>query len=181
LHAEPQVEVEKRLSWLNADPDGYSPQPYEQLAGVYRSSGDDEAALQVLIAKHQRRRAQPTLGRPAKLWSWFLDLTVAYGYRLWRAGVWLIVLAAVGSLLFGEVFHAAAHGSGDLTPSKNAGPVPPFQPVLYSFDVLLPVVSLGQKAAWNAHGAAQWITAIGTLVGWLLTTALVAGVVIRRE
>ena len=180
LHAEPEVSLDQRLDWLTAaDPDEYSPQPYEQLADVYRSSGDDQAARRVLIAKHRRRRRQ--LGGPAKLWSWFLELTVCYGYRLWLAGVWLIVLAVVGSVLFGEVFAAAASGSGDLTPATDANPVPSFQPVLYSVDVLLPVASLGEVTGWNAHGAAQWITAIEGVCGWLLATALVAGLVIRRE
>jgi adhesin HecA-like repeat protein len=179
LQAEPEVSVSERLDWLTAaDPDEYSPQPYEQLAGVYRSSGNDEAAREVLIAKQRRR--QETLGRGAKAWSWFLGKTVGYGYRLWLAGVWLIALAVVGSVLFWQVFDAVANGSGDLTPAKDANQVPPFQPLLYTVDVLLPVVSLGQDSGWNAHGAAQWITAIGTLCGWLLTTALVAGLVIRR-
>jgi hypothetical protein len=179
LPAEPEVSVGQRLGWLAADPGEYSPQPYEQLAGVYRRSGDDEAARRVLIAK-QRRRRQEALGRPAKAWSWFLGLTVGYGYRLWLAGAWLIVLGLVGSLLFGALFDAATTGPGDLTPTKDADQVPPFQPVLYTVDVLLPVVSLGQETGWNAHGAAQWVMAGGTLSGWLLTTALVAGLVIRR-
>jgi hypothetical protein len=164
LHAEPEVSVRQRLDWLTADPDEYSPQPYEQLAGVYRSSGDDEAARRVLIAK-QRRRRQEALGGAAKAWSWFLAITVRYGYQLWLAGVWLLGLVVIGSLLYGEVFDAVANRSGDLTPAKDASQVPPFQPVLYTIDVLLPLVSLGQDTGWNAHGAAQWITAIGTVCG----------------
>ena len=180
LHASSKVDAKQRLEWLGRDPDGYAPQPYQQLADVYRRSGDDEAARQVLIAKQRRR--QEDLGWPAKWWSWFLGLTVGYGYRLWLAGVWLIVLAVTGSLLFGEVFDAVANGSGDLTPAKAADQVAPFQPVLYTVDVLLPVVSLaGQETGWNANGAAQWVTAIGTLAGWLLSTALVAGLVIRSQ
>ena len=80
----------------------------------------------MLIAKQRRR--QEDLGWPAKWWSRFLGLTVGYGYRLWLAGVWLIVLAVTGSLLFGEVFDAVANGSGDLTPAKAADQVAPSSP-----------------------------------------------------
>ncbi len=180
LDADFNVSVRDRLDWLSADPDGYSPQPYEQLAEVYRRAGDDEAARCVLIAKQDRRRKEALRG-PANVWSWFLKVTVGYGYRLWLAGVWLIVLAVVGSLLFGEVFHAVAKGSGDLTPARDADQVPPFQPVLYTVDVLVPLVNLGQDTGWNAHGAAQWVTSLWRVCGWLLTTALLAGLVIRRE
>jgi hypothetical protein len=80
-------------------------------------------------------------------------------------------------VLFGTAFSTSG---GDLTPAKTVAETAPFQPVLYAVDVLLPVVSLGQDTAWNAHGAAQWVAAVGTLLGWLLTSALVAGLIIRR-
>ena len=174
----PDAPAKSSLRWLAGDPDGYAPQPYEQLADVHRRHGDDESARQVLIAKQRRRRQ--TLAGPAKAWSSFLDVTVRYGHRLWLAGVWLIALAIVGTVLFGVIFDATTTAGGDLTPAKAAEQAAPFQPVLYAIDVLLPVISLGQDTSWNAHGAAQWATAIGTLLGWLLTTAFVAGLVTRR-
>jgi adhesin HecA-like repeat protein len=179
LEIEPGPSVDERLAWLAADPDGYSPQPYEQLASVYRSAGDDEGAQRVLIAKQRRRRSE-ALGWPAKGWSLFLGMTVGYGYRLWLAGIWLLALALAGALLFQWVLDAAPMGESDLTPAKATDQMPDFQPAIYSIDVLLPVVSLGQDTAWNAHGAAQWVTVVGTLCGWLLTTALIAGLVTRR-
>jgi hypothetical protein len=48
-------------------------------------------------------------------------------------------------------------------------------------DALVPVLNLGQETAWNAHGAAQLTSALLTVVGWLLTTALLAGIVARRQ
>jgi hypothetical protein len=179
LSATPEPLVGSRLHWLAADPQGYAPQPYEELADAYRHSGDEAAARKVLIAKQARRRTE-TLAWPAKGWSWFLGATVGYGYRLHYAGLWLIALAISGSLLFAVVFQATTTPGGDLTPAKTARQSPSFQPALYTIDVLLPVVSLGQDTGWNAHGAAQWITPSGTLLGWLLTTALAAGLVTRR-
>jgi hypothetical protein len=80
--------------------------------------------------------------------------------------------------LFGKVFE---HGpSQDLTSAKPEQ-MPSFQPVIYTADALVPVLNLGQESAWNAHGAALWTTAALTVVGWLLTTALLAGFAARRQ
>ncbi len=49
--------VHVRLAWLRRDPDGFSPQPYEQLAACYRRMGHEPEARRVLLAKHRRRRA----------------------------------------------------------------------------------------------------------------------------
>jgi hypothetical protein len=45
--------------------------------------------------------------------------------------------------------------------------------VLYTLDLLLPVVNLHQRDAWVAHGAAQW-GALLTIAGWILATAWIA-------
>jgi hypothetical protein len=44
---------------------------------------------------------------------------------------------------------------------------------LYTLDLLLPVVNLHQRDAWIAHGATQWLVLAFSLVGWVLTTAIV--------
>jgi hypothetical protein len=41
------IDVHRRLAWLRRDPDGYLPQPYEQLAAVYRRTGHDWEARRV--------------------------------------------------------------------------------------------------------------------------------------
>ena len=69
------------------NPRGYSPQPYEQLAAVYRRAGRDQDARTVAIAKQRARRR--TLSLPGRLWSLLLDGLVGYGYRTWVAGLWL--------------------------------------------------------------------------------------------
>jgi hypothetical protein len=181
LDAESDVSVKERLEWVARDPDAYAPQPYEQLAAVYTAHGDDSAARQVAIEKQRRRRQQPQLPLPAKVWSWFLGATVGHGYRLWFAGAWLLVLVGVGSLLFSQFFEAGMRASDDLTPARSADQIASFQPIIYTVDALVPVLNLGQETAWNAHGAAQWTSASLTVVGWLLTTALLAGIVARRQ
>lgn len=59
---------------------------------------------------------------------------------------------------------------------KAAGPIaeiPAFQPLLYSVDLVLPIVDLGQHDAWLAEGPAQ-LGVFLTLAGWVLATAAVA-------
>ncbi|MBO1336292.1 oxidoreductase [Streptomyces sp. VRA16 Mangrove soil] len=157
-------DVTNRLAWLRLS-DEYTPLPYEQLAANYRALGHDDQARRVLLQRQRRRREeQPLLGRA---WGMLLDATVGYGYRPWLAGIWLALLIALGSLVFD------AH-----TPVPNKpGEGPPFNPVAYTVDLLVPVGGLGQSGAWHWHEAGVQGLAYGLVaVGWLLTTAVVAGV-----
>jgi hypothetical protein len=153
-----------RLEWLRQNESGYSPQIYEQLAAVYRRAGQDDEARRILIAKQRRRSAEGTLAD--KMWGWLLDWTVGYGYRTWQAVLWLAGLLALGTILFGYVY------PGDLT-AANKATAPPFQPFLYTLDLLLPVASLHQRDGWIAHGAAQWWSVFFIIMGWILATAVV--------
>lgn len=79
---------------------------------------------------------------------------------------WLLGLLAAGSAWF------AVH-----RPQPLAGqPGPHFNPVAYTPDLLVPVLSLGQGNAWNPAGASQAVAYALIVSGWVLVTALVAGV-----
>ncbi|MFI1167952.1 hypothetical protein ACH4UM_31225 [Streptomyces sp. NPDC020801] len=166
----PALPAAERLPWLGRDPDGFTPQPYEQLASVYRQHGRDADARTVLVAKQRRMRS--TLALPARLWGFLQDVTVGYGYRPMRA-VWLLVcLLAIGSTLF-----------RDWPPTPvGGGPYPRFQPVIYTLDLLLPLVDLGQERTYGPSGAMQWVAIIFIGTGWLLATTVAAGAgrVLRR-
>jgi hypothetical protein len=168
--------VQERLRWLERDRDGYSPQPYEQLAAAYRRTGNDEAARQVAVAQQRRRRA--TLAWPGKLWSGLMDVLVGYGYRTWQAGLWLAALLLASVAVF-----AHAHAHQQLTPAKPPSELQHFNPLVYTLDVLLPIVNLGQEGGWVPHRLAAVCFWVLTLAGWVLTTAVVAGLtgVLKRE
>jgi hypothetical protein len=155
----------ERLEWLRRNEKGYSPQIYEQLAAVYRRTGHAENARRILIAKQHRRFAQSNLA--GKLGGFLLHWTVGYGYRTWQAGLWLAGLLVLGTVLFGYVVR------GDLVPASKTTTSPPFQPFLYTLDLLLPVASLHQRDGWVAHDAAQWWSVFFIVMGWLLATAVV--------
>ncbi|MGA6170065.1 oxidoreductase [Streptomyces sp. NPDC012600] len=157
-------EVSRRLDWVRRNP-GYAPQPYEQLASWYRKIGHDDDARRVLLAKQRHRRLGLSL--PARLWGHLLDVTVGYGYRPWMAGVWLLALTLLGTLAF---------STHEPRPVKE-GEGSPFQPFVYTLDLLVPIGDLGQRAGWYwSEGGLQWLAYLLIAFGWVLTTAIVAGV-----
>jgi hypothetical protein len=83
------------------------------------------------------------------------------------AAVWLAGLTALGVRMFSRAY---ADHLFQATPNA-----PAFHTVAYTLDTLLPIMDLGQEKAWIASGwALYWSWAlIGA--GWILTTAVVAG------
>jgi hypothetical protein len=174
IKADPPVTVADRLRWLRRrDPDEYLPQPYEQLANIYRREGHDDWARQVLIAKQRHRRAShPSRRRrwPALAWSTLLRTTVGYGHRPWLALWPAALLFATGWLVF-----TADHNKHLIVPSTDRTPVPTFNAARYTADLLLPVANLGERAKFTAISNAAWHAFGYTLAGWLLAVILVAG------
>ncbi|MCQ4206606.1 oxidoreductase [Streptomyces longispororuber] len=155
--------VAYRVGWIRRSP-GYSPQPYEQLASWYRTTGHDDDARRVLLAKQRHRRR--TLRPAAQVWGHVLDMTVGYGYRPWLAGIWLLALTLLGNLAF---------RTQPPTPVKE-GEGAPFQPLVYTLDLLIPIGGLGQRTAWYwSNGSLQWLAHLLIAFGWVLTTAVIAG------
>jgi hypothetical protein len=175
LKADPEINVRARLGWLRLDPDGYRPQPYEQLAATYRRAGQDEDARKVAIAKQRDRRQ--ALNWPGKVWNSFLYWTVGYGYQTWKAGVWLLALVGLGWLLF-NLLHPAY-----LVAAKPPSQRPSFHAGLYALDLLLPFADLGYQSAWIASGWARVPYLVWNLSGWALTTAVIAALsgMIKRD
>jgi hypothetical protein len=153
-----------RLSWLTRAEADYRPQPYEQLAAYYRRLGHDEEARRVLVAKQRRRRAE--LGAGGKIVGYALDGIVGYGYKPVYAFAWLVILLTAGSVYF------TINRPAPLNPAQH----PHYQPVLYTANLLIPIVNLGQGNTWAPAGAAQWVAAALIAMGWILATAVVAGI-----
>ncbi|AZM45451.1 hypothetical protein DMB38_06080 [Streptomyces sp. WAC 06738] len=153
----------ERLPWLSRGDSAYVPQPYEQLAAVYRHLGHEDDARRVLLAKQRARRRQ--LPWYARVWGAVQDAVVGYGYRPERAVAWLAGLLALGSLLFW------AKEPQPLEPGKKIE----FNPFVYTLDTLLPVVDFGQGNAFAPGGGAQWVAYLLAAAGWILATAVAAG------
>jgi hypothetical protein len=160
---EPKLPAQQRLEWLARDLDGHQPLPYEQLAAHYTAIGRPGSAREVMHARERMlRRTRTPLSRA---WGLLQDVTIGYGYQPLRAVAWLVLLLAAGSVMF-----AVAQ-----PPPLQAGDAPHFNPVIYTLDLLLPVVDLGQKHAFNPGGAEQWLSYVLIAAGWLLVTTVAAG------
>ncbi|TDC66818.1 hypothetical protein E1200_16195 [Actinomadura sp. GC306] len=161
---EPRLPARERLRWLALDPDGHHPQPYERLAAHYTALGQPVEARRVLLA---RERIAHRAGTPAaRVWGLLQEAAVAYGYQPWRAVLWLALLVTAGGLVYGT--HPPA-------PLK-ADEAPHFNPVVYTLDLLLPLVDLGQQRAFNPAGGYQWFSYALVAAGWILVTVIAAAV-----
>ncbi|MFI9772351.1 membrane-associated oxidoreductase [Streptomyces sp. NPDC052415] len=160
----PHEPVRRRLPMLARDGSTYDPHGYEQLTAAYRRSGDDHAARLVQLAKQRRHRT--TLPWYGRLWGHVQDMAVGYGFRPLRAFGWLLSLLAVGSVAF------ALHRPPALKPAE----APDFNPVFFALDLLVPVISFGQEAAYAPQGWSQWLSYVLVLAGWVLATTILAGV-----
>ncbi|MGI5268635.1 hypothetical protein ACQEUU_05750 [Nonomuraea sp. CA-218870] len=155
--------VARRIDWVGRDPEGFRPQPYEQLVAWYRRDGNEALARRAQLAKLRNRRRTEGLG--GRLWGRLLDVTVGYGYRPWLAAVWFGILLLIGTVVFG------------LNPPRPLKPdeAPGFEPFAYTFDLLLPWSTFGQRDMFDPAGWTQAL-AYGLVVsGWILATALITG------
>jgi hypothetical protein len=190
--------VARRLQWLRMAERGvYSPGPYDQLAAMLRSVGNEEHADTVLIEKQRRRYAAlasgfRVLGLPVVCWSWLQRSMVGYGYRPSRALGWLALLLVIGTLWFGlypthcDVIAGtdpASFAHFRFCPLTNQDDHLVWNPFLYTLDLLIPIVDFGNKNRWAVAGVSQWFAAGLTAAGWLLATTVAAGVtrMLRRQ
>jgi hypothetical protein len=174
------VTPRQRLDWLRRHPDGYLPQPYEQLAAVYRRAGNDQAARAVGIAKQKARRAHVKKWWkrwPSRAWSFFLRWTIGYGYRPVLVLPHFAGLFLAGWVVFSHADNAHLHAA------KTGPEQPGFNAARYTLDLLLPVANLKQREAFVPHGHIAWWAFDLAFAGWLLAVVLVAGLtgVFKRD
>ncbi len=168
---DPPLPALARVRWLRRDPDGYVVGNYETLAAMYRRHGADASARAVLLAKERDRREQlPWYGQT---WAWIQEVSVGYGYRPLRAGAWLAAFLCVGTLVFG-LHHP---------PPLGGTPPPAFNPFIYSVDLLVPLVNLGMRGAYDPQGPQRWLAYFLIASGWIFATTIAAGIarVLRRQ
>jgi hypothetical protein len=183
-------------------PTGQLSQPYLQLAAVYRATGADSVARRILFEMRKQEWAQRTAAPPGptsigqrlrRRLVWLAGvlyrITVGYGYRLQLALYWLAGLWLAGMLVFSFL---APDGRPDPLPVVDAtgstsecvvapgtdpvavqpGYCGDFSPALYSLDLLVPVVDLGQKSSWHYRDHTMQVFAdVLQVAGWILATA----------
>jgi uncharacterized protein YjbI with pentapeptide repeats len=197
----------QRLEWIRRNhttqTDGdyqssaFAAQPYEQLARVYREAGEEADARWIAIQRHSDLRAYGRLNRWRWCGNWLMDKTIRHGYQPLRAVGWLALLYVVVLLMFWW----AQHRDSVIVPTRDFGAhsaptalkcrsdYPCFYPAGYAFDVVIPIIKVGQADNWRPDGQAPWGWAyltgswLATGLGWGLTTLAVAGYtgIIRKE
>jgi hypothetical protein len=114
------VDARGRIDWLSRQTPGrwkedFWPQPYEQLASVFREMGHEEDARRVLMEKERLQRAARRARTRRPLWRFalaakdaVLGVTLGYGRQPLLAFVWLFLFWLVGVGVFA---HADTVGS----------------------------------------------------------------------
>ena len=168
------LDAAERLEWLIKATANYMPQPYEQLASYYVANGNPDEARNIRF--ESIKRSYQTRAPLARLWGNLQNWTLGFGYRPLRAAVIFIVLWLMGSFWFavgvGPCIRFGVRWS-NLCPDSLTGH-PTWNPFIYSFDLLLPIVNLGFKTDWDPTGISR-IVSLGLIAsGWVLTTTIVA-------
>jgi uncharacterized protein YjbI with pentapeptide repeats len=127
------------IDWLAKQPQ-YSPQPYRTLADVLRNSGYADKAKQVLYAGSMR----DWQGSSGFAWLWQTMRWAIIGFGLYpqRSALWLLVLVPLGAIVFGY------------DPAVRLRAMRPLDRLVYSFDALLPFVTL--RIEHNAFDLQSW-------------------------
>lgn len=179
LTSDPEPPVTQRIGWLMRDPDGYHPQPYEQLAAYYRGLGQDGNARRVLIAKSRTHRRMtpckwqiPRLARPlfATVWripGWLFDALSGYGYLPWRAFWWLVTAVATGTVLLNG---STSKPTGNDT--MNA--------LLLALDSAVPTTPFGIRDGTVLTGTDHTVTLALHVLGYVLVLAALPAVARAR-
>jgi hypothetical protein len=150
--------------WLARDP-SYAPQPYEQLAAVFRVAGEPAKADDILYESRERARKEA-----ADLWRWLgLNLswlTIGYGLGLgyFRTLWWVLCFTLLGTAVL------VWHGQGPERLSAKA---------FFSLDRLLPrLLELDKthdKVEARLTGSARCYFYLHRMIGFVLAGFLLAG------
>ena len=160
LDPDPDPAVSRRITWVRRDPNGFHPQPYEQLASYYRLIGHDREARLVLLAKRRSRRA--LFPWALRLPGWLLDGLAGYGYVPLRAFSWLLFALIAGTLTFLNVPNLPSASSSKFV---NA--------LLFALDTIVPGSPLGLREGVQLTGATFGISIGLQILGYALILAVV--------
>ena len=149
----------------------FKSQPFDQLASVLRAMGHGETARRIGALKERTRVEMLAVSPwPLRMLMRAYGLLAGYGHRIELTLGW-----ALGAVLLGALVFQLAWSVGGMEPLgarqidatvwsaclETAQPAacwlasPPgrehegFEPLLYSLDVLVPVIDLGQAGAWR--------------------------------
>jgi hypothetical protein len=140
--------------------DHYAPQPYDQLASVVQSQGNEPLATAIRYLGRERERSEATYGA----WAWLIVLkwAIGYGYYPYFAMFWAIGFVMLGAL----VLRVSGEGPRNRMPFG----------LTYSFDLLLPIIRLRESHYQiDLKTWARYYFYGHKIMGYLLASFLIAG------
>jgi hypothetical protein len=196
------TDVASRIEWLETIT--FSRSNWKQLEKIYREQGHPKAADDVAIGMLVKQRSlNKGCSRIINPFDWLFEKFAGYGYRPLRSVVSLAVLivivfaslawpagraAMTASAAFGPTYVAGGPKTEafelrtiEIDDRCGDGTVRCFNAFLYSFDLVVPFVDLGQVDTWHpdAHRRYSWMTDqklhIGSIMSWLLPIATLLG------
>lgn len=193
----------QRIDWLHRQPqDKFSSQPYEQLARIFHTEGNEDGAIQVMIAKNREREhhlGAEQWGSIPYILHWLNGKFIDYGYRPWKPLPLVIMLLLLGSVVFKIGWHLQLFAPTDRdaivgkvnVPVRSYDPLyPKFSATMYSLSTFAPLVNLYVEDYWlpDANAVKEWhgrnwplgaalrvYLWLHVITGWGLTTIVVAG------
>jgi len=179
----------------------FSHQPYLQMAKIMEKSGYERGAEYLRIRMNdKKRKSNITFLQKTRLF--FLKYLIGYGYKPFRVVYWAVPIWLLGVLLF-----SSGYKNNQIKPPSRfawTDSAPPyenlyehytvFNPWIYSLDVFLPFVSLGQQEHWkpNSYQTCKISSKSGVfklsgrilltfvyieiLLGWFLASMLAIGI-----
>ncbi|MDZ5660981.1 hypothetical protein SFC79_04325 [Nocardioides sp. S-58] len=156
-------------------------QPYEQLASLLHSQGQEADARRVLKKRERertrarRRDGGHAMGLGQRVWRRFFGLTLGYGYQPWRAALLLVAAWLAAALLFGLAADGGAmvptEADVEVTAKNCDAGYPCFDSWLYASDVVVPIIKVGQEDAWRIDASSPY----GDALAWAFWTVRVLG------
>ena len=176
------ISAQEWLDLLRDGTPGYAAQPYQQLAAGYRALGDDRQARKVLMAQRDNQLARSPTSWPERWWGHITKITLGYGYKPWRALLFLAAVVAVSCVLAAVLgsHGALAQTSKTATPGQSCTVV---QQVSVGLDLNLPVGTSVARADCDlttdsASATATWLTIaswILRVLAWVFAALFIAG------
>jgi hypothetical protein len=159
-------DFESRSRWLRKS-DTFEPGAWHQLVTVYSAAGREEDARRAHIGREEDRRKRGGLGQLQRVGRLVLRAVIGHGYRPSKAALWAVPIVAAFAFVVWITPRAFLPEAG--APSRDP------QPAIYALDTFLPIIDLGEADHWTPIGSVQWIEWVVIILGWILSTLVVAG------
>jgi hypothetical protein len=190
FHGGPNRELAQDLALRlseGQDPTKFSRDPYLQLEKYYRSIGEDDDALDIHYRGHcaLRRNAKASRSKSQEgrvhwsrlkiwttdfLWKWL----TGYGQKMHRLLLMTLLFVAAGTIVFWSANALTLPPGVEGSVQSQQGWPKPIDRIVYSIDLLIPVIDLRARDVRIADSARWFYEVVHIFAGWLLVALLIA-------